>query len=116
MTYDELNALLEAVANEPTNDVLMLENFDKIRNYVKEAIDKMASMVEELDKAKADYDKLRESKVKDFFNRTDDESEEIKEETKEEIKEESDESDITISDLFDDDVEVEDLEIKKEEE
>lgn len=115
MTYDELNALLEAVANEPTNDVLMLENFDKIRTYVKEAIDKMASMVEDLDKAKADYDKLRESKVKDFFNRTDDESEEIKE-TKEETKEESDESDITISDLFDDDVEVEDLEIKKEEE
>lgn len=113
MTYDELNALLEAVANEPTNDVLMLENFDKIRNYVKEAIDKMASMVEELDKAKADYDKLRESKVKDFFNRAD-ESEEIKEETKEN-KEESDESDITISDLFDDDVEVEDLDIKKEE-
>lgn len=114
MTYEELNTLLEAVANEPTNDVLMLENFDKIRRYVKEAIDKMASMVEELDKAKADYDKLRESKVKDFFNRTDEESEE-KEETKE-IKEESDESDITISDLFDDDVEVEDLEIKKEEE
>ena len=112
MTYDELNALLEAVANEPTNDVLMLENFDKIRTYVKEAIDKMASMAEDLDKAKANYDKLRESKVKDFFNRTDDESEEIKEET----KEESDESDITISDLFDDDVEVEDLEIKKEEE
>ena len=115
MTYEELNALLEAVANEPTNDVLMLENFDKIRNYVKETIDNMAKMVEELDKAKADYDKLRESKVKDFFNRSDEESEE-KEEIKEEIKEESDESDITIEDLFDDNVEVEDLDIKKEEE
>lgn len=115
MTYEELNALLEAVANEPTNDVLMLENFDKVRNYVKETIDNMAKMVEELDKAKADYDKLRESKVKDFFNRSDEESEE-KEEIKEEIKEESDESDITIEDLFDDDVEVEDLDIKKEEE
>lgn len=111
MTYEELNALLEAVANEPTNDVLMLENFDKVRNYVKETIDNMAKMVEELDKAKADYDKLRESKVKDFFNRSDEESEE-----KEEIKEESDESDITIEDLFDNGVEVEDLDIKKEEE
>lgn len=116
MTYEELNALLEAVANEPSNDVLMLENFEKIRSYVKDTIDKMASMVEELDKAKADYDKLRESKVKDFFNRTDEESEEIEEESKEEIKEESDESDISIEDLFEDDVEVEELDIKKEEE
>ena len=115
MTYEELNALLEAVANEPSNDVLMLENFDKIRAYVKETIDKMAEMITELEKAKSEYDKLRESKVKDFFNRTDEES--TVEEEKEEIKEESsDESDITIEDLFEDDVEVEDLDIKKEEE
>lgn len=114
MTYDELNALLEGVANEPTNDVLMLENFDKIRSYVKESIDKMAEMINELEKAKSDYDKLRESKVRDFFNKGDDEI--VEEAIEEEIEEKSDEeSEIQLEDLFEDDVEIDD-EIKKEEE
>ena len=112
MTYDELNALLEGVANEPTNDVLMLENFDKIREYVKESIDKMAEMITELEKAKSDYDKLRESKVRDFFNKGDDEV--ITEEVVEEVEEKEEESKTSIEDLFEDDVEVEET-LKEEE-
>ena len=115
MTYDELNALLEAVANEPTNDVLMLENFDKVREYVKDSIAKMSEMIQELENSKSEYEKLRESKVRDFFNSSDDSTEEVVEEVVEETVE--DENDITVEDLFDEDVEVvEDIELKEEEE
>lgn len=109
MTIDELNALLEAITNEPSNDALMLENFDKIRNFVKEINEKVDSLTAELNKSKDDYSKLRESKVADFFKNPD-EAETVTETEKEDDEEKS----ITIKDLFEDGVEVEDIDEIKE--
>lgn len=109
MTYDEINTLLEDVANNKDDDALMLESFGKIREAIKSVYDKVDSLDDELKKAKDEYEKLRQARVKDFFNATD-EVEEV------EVKEESTEdAPITVSDLFEDDVEVaEDVDIKKE--
>lgn len=111
MTIDELNALLEAITNEPSNDALMLENFDKIRNFVKEITEKVDSLTAELNKSKDDYSKLRESKVADFFKNPD-EAETVTETETE--KEDDEEKSITIKDLFEDGVEVEDIDEIKE--
>jgi len=111
MTIDELNALLEAITNEPSNDALMLENFDKIRNFVKEINEKVDSLTAELNKSKDDYAKLRESKVADFFKNPD-EAETVTETETE--KEDDEEKSITIKDLFEDGVEVEDIDEIKE--
>ena len=112
MTIDELNALLEAITKEPSNDALMLENFNKIRNFVKEINEKVESLTSELNKSKDDYSKLRESKVSDFFKNPDDEtSEEAETETE---KEDDKEKTTTIKDLFEDGVEVEDIDEIKE--
>lgn len=111
MTIDELNALLEAITNEPSNDALMLENFDKIRNFVKEINEKVDSLTAELNKSKDDYTKLRESKVADFFKNPD-EAETVTETETE--KEDDEEKSITIKDLFEDGVEVEDIDEIKE--
>ena len=111
MTIDELNALLEAITNEPSNDALMLENFDKIRNFVKEVNEKVDSLTAELNKSKDDYSKLRESKVADFFKNPD-EAETVTETETE--KEDDEEKSITIKDLFEDGVEVEDIDEIKE--
>lgn len=111
MTIDELNALLEAITNEPSNDALMLENFDKIRNFVKEVNEKVDSLTAELNKSKDDYSKLRESKVADFFKNPD-EAETVTETETE--KEDDEEKTTTIKDLFEDGVEVEDIDEIKE--
>lgn len=111
MTIDELNALLEAITNDPSNDALMLENFDKIRNFVKEINEKVDSLTAELNKSKDDYSKLRESKVADFFKNPD-EAETVTETETE--KEDDEEKSITIKDLFEDGVEVEDIDEIKE--
>lgn len=111
MTIDELNALLEAITNEPSNDALMLENFDKIRNFVKEITEKVDSLTAELNKSKDDYSKLRESKVADFFKNPD-EAETVTETETE--KEDDEEKTTTIKDLFEDGVEVEDIDEIKE--
>ena len=109
MTIDELNALLEAITKDPSNDALMLENFDKIRNFVKEVNEKVDSLTAELNKSKDDYSKLRESKVADFFKNPDEA------ETVTETEKEDDEEKITtIKDLFEDGVEVEDIDEIKE--
>ena len=102
MTYDEINTLLEDVANNKDDDALMLESFGKIREAIKSVYDKVDSLDDELKKAKDEYEKLRQARVKDFFNATD-EVEDVKEEIKEDA---ADEAPITISDLFEDDVEV----------
>ena len=109
MTYDEINTLLEDVANNKEDDALMLESFGKIREAIKGVYDKVDSLDDELKKAKDEYEKLRQARVKDFFNATD-EVEEV------EVKEESTEdTPLTVSDLFEDDVEVaEDVDVKKE--
>lgn len=111
MTIDELNALLEAITKEPSNDALMLENFNKIRNFVKEINEKVDSLTAELNKSKDDYSKLRESKVADFFKNPD-EAETVTETETE--KEDDEEKKTTIKDLFEDGVEVEDIDEIKE--
>ena len=111
MTIDELNALLEAITNEPSNDALMLENFNKIRNFVKEINEKVDSLTAELNKSKDDYAKLRESKVADFFKNPDEAETVTETETK---KEDDEEKTTTIKDLFEDGVEVEDIDEIKE--
>lgn len=109
MTIEELNSVLENITNNTSDDALLLESFDKIRNAFKELVDKVTSITEELDNSKANYDKLRETKVRDFFNNEDNEEvEEIKEESKDDEKEE-----IKVSDLFEDGIEVQD-DLKKE--
>lgn len=110
MTYDEINTLLEDVANNKDDDALMLESFGKIREAIKSVYDKVDSLDDELKKAKDEYEKLRQARVKDFFNATDE-----VEDVKEEIEEKTEDAPITVSDLFEDDVEVaEDVDIKKE--
>ena len=106
MTYDEINTLLEDVANNKEDDALMLESFGKIREAIKGVYDKVDSLDDELKKAKDEYEKLRQARVKDFFNATDE---------VEEIEETTEDAPITVSDLFEDDVEVvEDVDVKKE--
>lgn len=110
MTYDEINTLLEDVANNKDDDALMLESFGKIREAIKEVYDRVDSLDDELKKAKDEYEKLRQARVKDFFNATDE-----VEVVKEEIEETAEDAPLTVSDLFEDDVEVaEDVDIKKE--
>ena len=109
MTIEELNSLLENVTNNVSDDALMLESFDKVRNAFKDLLEKVASITEELDTSKSNYDKLRETKVRDFFNNEDNEEIENEEEPKDDKKEE-----LSVSDLFDDGIEVQE-DLKKEE-
>ena len=53
------------------------------------------------------YEDLRQTKVNEFFNREDKDSEEIKEEVAEEVVEDKAEDEITVDDLFEDDIDVE---------
>lgn len=111
MTIEELNSLLENVTNNVSDDALILESFDKVRNAFKDLLEKVASITEELDTSKSNYDKLRETKVRDFFNNEDNEEiEEIKEESKDDDKKEE----LSVSDLFDDGIEIQE-DLKKEE-
>lgn len=105
MTIDELNALLESIVNEPTNDVAMLEGFDKIRTMVEEMSNQLKDAVDKVEEITKKYEDLRQAKVKDFFNRNDEEDVDV-EEVKEEKVEDAEGSDIEIEDLFDDDVEI----------
>lgn len=112
MTIEELNSLLENVTNNVSDDALMLESFDKVRNAFKELLEKVASITEELDTSKSNYDKLRETKVRDFFNNEDNEEiEDVKEESKDDDKKEE----LSVSDLFDDGIEIQE-DLKKESE
>ena len=111
MTIEELNSLLENVTNKVSDDALILESFDKVRNAFKELLEKVASITEELDTSKSNYDKLRETKVRDFFNNEDNEEiEDVKEESKDDDKKEE----LSVSDLFDDGIEIQE-DLKKEE-
>jgi methyl-accepting chemotaxis protein len=110
MTIEEINSMLENVANNKDDDALMLESFGKIREAIKEVYDKVDSLDDELKKSKDEYEKLRQARVKDFFNATDE-----VEEVTEEIEEATEDTPITVSDLFEDDVEVvDDVDVKKE--
>lgn len=110
MSYDEINTLLEDVANNKEDDALMLESFGKIREAIKAVYDKVDTLDDELKKAKDEYEKLRQARVKDFFNAAD-----AGEDVTKETEETTEDAPITVSDLFEDDVEVvEDVDLKKE--
>ena len=113
MTIEEINSMLENVANNKDDDALMLESFGKIREAVKEVYDRLDSLDDELKKAKDEYEKLRQARVKDFFNATDEV--ETEQNNSEETKDDSEES-ITLIDLFEDDVDVpDDIDVIKKE-
>ena len=103
MTIDELNALLEAISNAPTDDALRLDNFGKIRSAYENALNEIAEIKASLDKLTADYDNLKGVKTKEFFAPV--EKEEEKEE-KEEKTDEANDEEVTIDELFKDDVEI----------
>jgi undecaprenyl pyrophosphate synthase len=117
MTYEDYDKIIEEIIASPSDDKLMLENFDKLRNAYKELDEKVKSAVEEVEALTKKYEDLRQTKVNEFFNRED--KEEVAEEAIEEVVEEKQEDEITVDDLFEDDVEVEITEediIKEDEE
>lgn len=104
MTIDELNALLEAISNAPTDDALRLDNFGKIRSAYESALNEVAEIKASLDKLTADYDNLKGVKTKEFFAPV--EKVEEKTEEKEEKIDENNDGEVTIDELFKDDVEI----------
>lgn len=104
MTIDELNALLEAISNAPTDDALRLDNFGKIRSAYEGVLNEIAEVKASLDKLTADYDNLKGVKTKEFFAPV--EKTEEKTEEKEEKTDEENDEEVTIDELFKDDVEV----------
>lgn len=104
MTIDELNALLEAISNAPTDDALRLDNFGKIRSAYESVLNEIADVKASLDKLSADYDNLKGVKTKEFFAPV--EKEEEKTEEKEEKIDENNDGEVTIDELFKDDVEI----------
>lgn len=120
MTYEDYNKIIEEIIASPSDDKLMLENFEKLRNAYKELDEKVKSAVEEIEALNKKYEDLRQTKVNEFFNRED--KEEVAEEAIEEaqdVVEEKAEDEITVDDLFEDDIDVEVTEddiIKEDEE
>ena len=118
MTYDDYNKIIEEIIASPSDDKIMLEGFEKLRNAYKELDEKVKSAVEEVEALNKKYEELLQTKVNEFFNREDKADEEMPEEKVEEVVEEKPEDDITVDDLFEDDIEVEitDDDITKEDE
>lgn len=118
MTYEEFDKIIEEIIASPSDDKIMLEGFDKLRNAFKELDEKVKSAVEEVEALNKKYEDLRQTKVDEFFNR-EDKAEEAIEEVAEEAIEEEAEDEITVEDLFEDDIDVEITEddiIKEDEE
>lgn len=118
MTFEEYDKIIEEIINSSGDDKVMLEGFDKLRNAFKELDEKVKSAVEEIDALTKKYEDLRQTKVNEFFSREDKADEEIAEEVAEDVVEEA-EDEITVDDLFEDDIEVEVTEddiIKEDEE
>ena len=107
MTYEECDKIIEEIINSSGDDKIMLEGFDKLRNAFKELDEKVKSAVEEVEALNKKYEDLRQTKVNEFFNREDKDSEEINEEVAEEVVEDKAEDEITVDDLFEDDIDVE---------
>lgn len=117
MTYEEFDKIIEEIIASPSDDKIMLEGFDKLRNAFKELDEKVKSAVEEVEALNKKYEDLRQTKVDEFFNREDKAEEAIEEVAEEAIEEAEDE--ITVEDLFEDDIDVEITEddiIKEDEE
>lgn len=104
MTIEELNALLEAISNAPTDDALRLDNFGKIRSAYEGVLNEIAEVKASLDKLNADYDNLKGVKTKEFFAPVD--KLEEKTEEKEENIDDNNDGEVTIDELFKDDVEI----------
>lgn len=118
MTYEDYNKIIEEIIASPSDDKLMLEGFEKLRNAYKELDEKVKSAVEEIEALNKKYEDLRQTKVNEFFNR-EDKADEVAEEVAEEVVEEKPEDEITVDDLFEDDIDVEITEddiIKEDEE
>ena len=117
MTYDDYNKIIEEIIASPSDDKIMLEGFEKLRNAYKELDEKVKSAVEEVEALNKKYEELRQTKVNEFFNR-EDKADEVAEEKVEEVVEEKPEDEITVDDLFEDDIEVEitDDDIEREDE
>lgn len=107
MTYEDYNKIIEEIIASPSDDKLMLENFEKLRNAYKELDEKVKSAVEEIEALNKKYEDLRQTKVNEFFNREDKADEEVVEEKVEDAIEDKAEDDITVDDLFEDDIDVE---------
>jgi hypothetical protein len=118
MTYDDYNKIIEEIIASPSDDKIMLEGFEKLRNAYKELDEKVKSAVEEVEALNKKYEELRQTKVNEFFNREDKADEEVIEEKIEDVIEEKPEDEITVDDLFEDDIEVEitDDDIEREDE
>ena len=118
MTYDDYNKIIEEIIASPSDDKIMLEGFEKLRNAYKELDEKVKSAVEEVEALNKKYEELRQTKVNEFFNREDKADEEMPKEKIEDAIEDKAEDDITVDDLFEDDIEVEitDDDIAKEDE
>lgn len=119
MTYEDYDKIIEEIIASPSDDKVMLEGFDKLRNAYKELDEKVKSAVEELDALNKKYEDLRQTKVNEFFNREDKEEvieEKVEDKVEDVVEDSADE--ITVDDLFEDDVEVEviDDDIIKEDE
>ena len=118
MTFEEYDKIIEEIINSSGDDKVMLEGFDKLRNAFKELDEKVKSAVEEVEALTKKYEDLRQTKVNEFFSREDKADEEVAEEIAEDAVEEA-EDEITVDDLFEDDIEVEVTEddiIKEDEE
>ena len=118
MTYEEYDKIIEEIINSSGDDKVMLEGFDKLRNAFKELDEKVKSAVEEIDALTKKYEDLRQTKVNEFFSREDKADEEVAEEVAEDVVEEA-QDEISVDDLFEDDIEVEVTEddiIKEDEE
>lgn len=107
MTYEDYNKIIEEIIASPSDDKIMLEGFEKLRNAYKELDEKVKSAVEEVEALNKKYEELRQTKVNEFFNREDKADEEVVEEKVEDVIEDKAEDDITVDDLFEDDIEVE---------
>ena len=121
MTYEDYNKIIEEIIASPSDDKLMLENFEKLRNAYKELDEKVKSAVEEIEALNKKYEDLRQTKVNEFFNREDKEevAPEAVEEKAEDVVEEKAEDEVTVEDLFEDDIDEEVTEddiIKEDEE
>ena len=114
MTYDDYNKIIEEIIASPSDDKIMLEGFEKLRNAYKELDEKVKSAVEEVEALNKKYEELRQTKVNEFFNREDKADEEMSEEKIEDAIEEKPEDDIEVE-ITDDDIAKEDEEKEEDE-
>lgn len=105
MTIEELNALLEAISNSPNDDALRLDNFGKIRSAYENVLKEVADAKASIDKLNADYENLKGVKTKEFFAPVE-KKEDSNNENSNESGEKEETEDVSIEDLFENDVEI----------